>query len=258
MTSSERESGSVRLTKHGRVARITLNRPNQHNALEVEDTERFRACLEEIDDDDAIRVLIVTGTGQRTFCAGASLKQLESGDMSGTIFEKLTDRLAEVRVPTICGLNGSAYGGGTEIALCCDFRIGVRGSRMSVPAARLGLCYPLGGLRRYVERLGLSTAKRILVANEELDADEMLRVGFLDRLVEREELEGVLDEYADRIVGLAPLAAQYMKRILTRIAAGTVEVGEAQALIDRCATSADFREGLRAQRVGEAPRFEGT
>jgi enoyl-CoA hydratase/carnithine racemase len=83
---------------------------------------------------------------------------MESGEMSGRIFETLTEDLAAVRVPTICALNGSAYGGGTEIALCCDFRIGVSGSRMSVPAARLGICYPASGLRRFVEALGLSTS----------------------------------------------------------------------------------------------------
>ena len=78
--------------------------------------------------------------------------------------QTLTDRLAAVRVPVICALNGSVYGGGAEIALCCDFRIGVRGSRLAVPAARLGVCYPLGGLTRYVQRLGLATAERLLVA----------------------------------------------------------------------------------------------
>ncbi len=213
--------------------------------------------LEDVDADSDLRVLVVTGTGDRTFCAGASLKQLETGDMSGTIFETLTDRLAAIQVPTICGLNGSAYGGGTEIALSCDFRIGVTGSKMSVPAARLGLCYPLGGLRRYVERLGLSAAKRVLVANEEIEAEEMLRIGFLSHLVPRAELQSTLQNYAERIAGLAPLAAQSMKRILTGIAAGTLDTVEARELIDRCASSADLREGLRAQRVGEAPRFEG-
>ena len=249
--------GSVRLTQQGRIGRITLNRPEQHNALDVEDIERFSSLLDEVEENSDVRVLVVTGTGEHTFCAGASLKQLEAGQMRGELFETLTNRLAAVRMPTICGLNGSAYGGGTEIALSCDFRIGVVGSKMSVPAAKLGLCYPLGGLRRYVERLGLSAAKRVLVANEELDAAEMMRIGFLSQVVPRDELESTVEAYAVRIAGLAPLAAQSMKRILNGIAAGTLDSAEAGQLIDRCAESADLREGLRARRVGESPQFEG-
>jgi enoyl-CoA hydratase/carnithine racemase len=248
---------SIVLTREDHVAWIVLNRPDRHNALEAEDIELFRSSLETVAADDQVRALVVTGSGGRTFCAGASLRQIHTGDMSGEIFDTLTAQLASLRVPTICALNGGVYGGGAEIALCCDFRIGVTHTRLSVPAARLGICYPLGGLRRYVSRLGLGVAQRILVAAEELDAQEMQRVGFLHRVVPPDDLGPVTTLMAARIAALAPLAVQAMKRSLTDIADGTLDVEAATAAIARCMESEDLREGLRAQREGDEPRFEG-
>jgi enoyl-CoA hydratase/carnithine racemase len=245
------------LTVDDHVARITLNRPDRHNALEADDIELFRAALATISADPDVRVLVVTGSGTSTFCAGASLKQLNTGRMSGAVFETLTDDLESLRVPTVAAINGGVYGGGAEIALCCDFRIGVTTTRLSVPAAKLGICYPIGGLRRYVERLGLDTAKRVLVANDELTAIELLQIGFLHRLVEAERLEAEADALAVRLAGLAPLAVQGMKRILGEIASGTLDPAAALETVERCMASEDLREGLRAQRAGEEPRFTG-
>lgn len=248
---------SIVLAVEGHIARITLNRPDRHNALEAEDIELFRSCLATVEADADVRVLVVTGSGSETFCAGASLKQLNTGKMSGAVFETLTDDLASLRVPTVCAINGGVYGGGAEIALCCDFRIGVTTTRLSVPAARLGICYPLGGMKRYVARLGLDTALRVLVANEEMSAVELLGIGFLQRMVEPERLDSEAAAFAERLAGMAPLAVQGMKRVLCDIADGTLDEAGARAIVDRCAASDDLREGLRAQRAGEEPRFQG-
>lgn len=249
---------SVVLHVDGPVAWITLNRPDRHNALETQDIELFRSCLSTVDVDEQIRVLVITGSGSRTFCAGASLKQMHTGAMSGDVFETLTNHLAELRVPTVCAVNGGVYGGGAEIALCCDFRIGVTGSTLSVPAARLGICYPVSGMRRYVERLGLGTAMRILVANEEFGARAMRDMGFLHDVVEPGELVPTATALAGRIAGLAPLAAQAMKRALLEIASGQLDEGRAREALQACMRSDDLREGLRAQREGDEPRFRGT
>ena len=99
-------------------------------------------------------------------------------------FEDLLDALERFPLPTLCALNGSVYGGATDLALCCDFRIGVRGSRMFMPAARFGLHYYPGGLRRYVTALGATQAKRVFLTAQTLDATEMLRIGFLTELVD--------------------------------------------------------------------------
>jgi enoyl-CoA hydratase/carnithine racemase len=246
-----------RLTTDGHVARIVLDRPERHNALRADDLERFRAHLAAVEADESIRVLVVTGTGDATFCSGASLDQIESGEMSGRIFETLTEDLASVRVPTVCALNGSAYGGGTEIALCCDFRIGVTGSRMSVPAARLGLCYPASGLKRYLQALGPAVTRRVMLAGEELDAEQMLRSGFLDRLVAPDDLAAATHELASTLSGLAPLAVQAMKRLLRAMSLGQLDEGETEALVARCEASEDLKEGLRARREGRPAKFRG-
>jgi enoyl-CoA hydratase len=256
VTPSHATAAPPSLSIEGAIARIELARPEQHNAIEAGDVERMRAQLAAVDADAAVRVLVMTGQGP-TFCAGASLREIEGGEMTGALFETLTDALAAVRVPTICALNGSVYGGGTELALCCDFRIGVLASRMSVPAARLGLCYPLAGLRRYVEALGLGVASRLLLAGEELDADEMLAVGFLHRLVPPEDLEAETRTLARQLASLAPLAVQAMKRILRQIARGHVDEEEAQRLVSACAASDDLREGLSARRDRRDPDFRG-
>jgi enoyl-CoA hydratase/carnithine racemase len=244
------------LSIDGAVARIELARPEQHNAIEAEDVRRIQEHLEGVDAEPEVRVLVLTANGP-TFCAGASLGQIETGEMSGALFETLADRLADVRVPTICALNGGAFGGGTELALCCDFRIGVVGSRASVPAAALGLCYPPGGLRRFVEALGLGVASRLLLAGEELDADELVSVGFLHLLVRPEDLEAATTTLAARLAAGAPLAVQGMKRILRQVARGEVDAKEASRLVAACATSADLREGLAARRERRDPDFRG-
>jgi len=204
-----------------------------------------------------VRVLVLTGSGGATFCSGASLTQIESGEMTGLVFEQLADALASVRVPSICALNGSVFGGGVELALCCDFRIGVEGSRMAVPAARLGICYPLGGIRRYVAALGQGVASRLLLAAEELDDREMLATGFLHRLVPLGELEAATRDLAGRLASHAPLAVQAMKRLVRDVATGAVDEAAAGELIEGCARSEDFREGVRARREGRPPTFRG-
>ena len=141
------------LTRTGGVACIRLDRPQQHNSLGSADIRALREAVSAISTDTELRVLLLTGAGERSFCSGASLKELASGEMSGELFSTLTDALASLELPTVCALNGDAWGGGAELALCCDYRLGVDGMRMRVPAARIGLCYPLSGLQRYVGKL---------------------------------------------------------------------------------------------------------
>ena len=250
-------SAGLRLARDGRIARITLDRPDRHNAIEASDVAQIKAFLEDVDKSRDVRVLVLTGAGETTFCSGASLSQMQSGEMSGAIFESMTDQLAELRVPTVCALNGNVYGGGAELALCCDFRVGVEGMRLSVPAARLGVCYPVGGLTRYIERLGLATANRILLAAEELEAGELLRVGFLSQCVARSNFTVAVSGLADRLADLAPLAVQGMKRILLDAARGSLDRAEAGRIIERCEQSSDFQEGLRAWREKRSPEFTG-
>ena len=129
---------------------------------------------------------------------------------------------------------------------------------MRVPAAAIGICYPSSGVQRLVQGLGLNVARRILLAAEEFDARGMLEIGFLDYLVLPGKFAASTSELAHKIAGLAPLAVRSMKNIMGQVLAGTVDEGQVRELTELCAGSADFREGLAAQREKRPPRFSGT
>jgi enoyl-CoA hydratase/carnithine racemase len=243
--------------RDGHVASITLNDPRRHNALGREQLDAIQAHLTQIAADRQIRALILSGAGDETFCAGASLQELNEGLLGDDAFQSMTGLFADLAIPTICALNGNVFGGGVELAASCDFRIGVEGSRMRVPAAELGLCYPLSGINRFVECLGVSTTKRILVAAEEFDSNDMVRIGFLDNLVAPQALDEVAQRFAQRIAGLAPLAVQAMKRILRQVASGATDPHLARDLSSMCLQSKDLQEGFAAKREKRNPRFEG-
>jgi enoyl-CoA hydratase/carnithine racemase len=245
----------VLLTVDGAVARILLNNPAKHNSLTAQGIDLFIDCLNRVEANRDIRVLVITGQGEKTFCAGASLEQMSSGDMTGEKFETLTDRLASMPLPVICALNGSVYGGGSEIALCCDYRIGVHGMRLKVPAAEIGLCYPMNGIRRYVRRLGVTTAKRILIACEILDSETLLRVGYLTHLVLQDELEIETSKLVDSLLPLSPLTVSAMKQLCDQMADGNLDLAKALSLIESCHNSGDLKEGLLARRENRDPQF---
>jgi enoyl-CoA hydratase/carnithine racemase len=239
------------------IARITLDNPHRHNALGEGELAALQHHLSSIESNPAIRVLVLSGCGEKTFCAGAALGQLSTGAISANRFQQTTDQLAALRVPTICAANGSLYGGGAELALSCDFRIGVTGSRLRVPAAQFGLCYPTAGIERYVERLGLSLAKRILMAAEPFDAEQLLDMGFFDHLVAPADLRGRAQQLAAELAELAPLAVQSMKQLLQQAASGSIDSEQALALSSRCSDSVDLQEGFVAQREKRKPVFVG-
>lgn len=250
-------TATILYERSGHIGQLTLNNPAKHNSLGQEELETIQAYLREVTEDREVRVLVVTGAGEKTFCAGASLQQLGAGKISGDCFQATTDMLATLPIPTIASLNGNVFGGGAELALSCDFRIGIEGSRMRVPAAAIGLCYPLGGINRFVERLGVNLAKRILVASEEFDAEAMLEIGFLDHLVLPGQRQEATHDLAQHIAGLAPLAVRAMKQVLQQAAAGNIDMEKARQLSDQCLNSEDLQEGFAAKKEKRAPRFKG-
>ena len=184
----------------GARATIRLNRPKHLNRLQPDDLETLLKLFDRIEADAAIRVLVLTGTG-RAFSAGYDLGSIAERaataqeQTAGSAFEVVVNRLEDLAVPTICRLNGGVYGGSTDLALACDFRIGVDTGEMFMPAARLGLHYYKSGIKRYVSRLGVDNAKRLFLTAEKIGAAEMLRIGYLTAMVPPEALD---EEAADR------------------------------------------------------------
>jgi enoyl-CoA hydratase/carnithine racemase len=225
------------------VATITLRRPRAHNRNAPDDPAVLLRHLEKIGADPSVRLLVLTGEGEKTFCSGYTLAQI--GARLDRCFEDMLDAVESLDIPTLCALNGSAYGGGTDLALACDFRIGVRGCRLFMPAARFGLHYYPGGMRRFVTRLGCSAAKKILLTGMTMESDELLRTGFLTELVERSELQPRLALYRDHIARCDAQAVRSMKRHINAIAAGAWDEASGRVAYEASLRSAETIKRLR-------------
>ncbi len=249
--------GLPTLSVDGHCAAIRFNRPEVHNRIEPDDIVEMLKLFDVVDANTSIRVLVITGAG-KSFSSGFYINAIGTRAESTTAgFDAMTDRLERVRPPTIAAMNGGVYGGSTDLALACDFRIGVTGMSMFMPAAKLGLHYYPGGMQRYISRLGVDTAKRLFLLAERLDAAELLRIGFLTELVAPEALAETVAARAATLAANAPLAVQGMKTALNDIARGDADLSE---IADRAATvaaSADLREGRAAWMEKRAPRFVG-
>jgi enoyl-CoA hydratase len=249
----------LQLAEDGR-ATITLQRPLHHHRLHRQDLLALQAHFRALAADPAARVLVITATGP-VFCSGFHLGELEEADAASAdpqLFEHTVDALEALPLPTVARLNGSVYGGATDLALACDFRIGVAGMELRMPAARLGLHYYASGLQRYVSRLGLQAAKRLFLLAQAVPADELHRIGYLDQLVPQAGLDAATDEMVHALLAGAPLALQGMKLSLNDTARHDAEAGMRIAeRVDRCARSDDLREGLAAWAARRAPRFSG-
>ncbi len=253
---------TVLLTIDGPRATITLNDPAKHNRLDTAGLGKLRDAIEKADADPNVRVTVLTGAGEKTFCSGYDLGSIPSGKSAKPSegrdsFETVMDRLEAMRMPTICALNGGVYGGATDMALACDFRLGVKGMRFFMPAARFGLHYYPSGVRRYTQKVSPSFAKRAFLLSEDFTDEELLRVGYLDWLVDRSEFKAKVDETAARLAGLAPLSMANMKRAIEQFAQATPDVSAIREGIRQCQTSEDLREGLAAMRERRTPAFKG-
>jgi enoyl-CoA hydratase len=242
-------------------ATIRLNRPRQHNRIEPGDLAVLRETLTRIDRDAAIRVLVLTGTGKSFssgYHIGALVERHGGGQEDDVSFESVVDRLEALRVPTIAALQGSVYGGATDLALACDFRIGVEGMRMLMPAARLGIVYYPSGIERYVTRLGVAAAKRLFLTAEPIEAEEMRRIGYVDEIVPANALAARVDELAATLAANAPLALAGLKQAINATAAGRLDreaLAEARA---RSSASDDHAEALKAWSEKRKPVFKGS
>jgi enoyl-CoA hydratase/carnithine racemase len=168
----------------------------------------------------------------------------------------LANRIEDFPLPTICGLNGGVYGGSTDLALACDFRIAVETCEMLMPAARLGLHYYPSGIRRYVSRLGVGAAKKLFLTAQKIDAAEMLRIGYLDALVPAGELDVAVDALAAILAANAPNAISGMKRAINEIARDAFDEDAARGRHQESTRGREIKEGLAAFKEKRKPDFD--
>jgi enoyl-CoA hydratase len=245
----------------GARATIRLNRPKHLNRVQPDDLEALLKLFDRIEADPALRVLVLTGTG-RAFSAGFDLGSVAERAASapeqpsaGSAFEVVVNRLEDLAIPTICRLNGGVYGGATDLALACDFRIGVDTGEMFMPAARLGLHYYRSGIVRYVSRLGVDNAKKLFLTAQKIDAREMLRIGYLTAMVPAEALDQEVDRLAGVLAGNAPVAMAGMKRAINEFARGRLDEEAADRRARDSMRGAEIKEGIKAFAEKRPPKF---
>lgn len=205
---------SVLLEKNGAVAVVRLNRPEVHNAVDAAVIEGLEDAVDSIEDDPEVRAVVLTGAGERTFCAGGDLAYFEhlptGGDavaMSRRV-QAVLGRLEDGPRPVIAALAGDVLGGGCEIALACHLRIAGEGVRFSFRPAELGIVTGWGGGRRLFRLVGRSAALRLFLLAETVPSDEALRLGLVDRVVPRGLVVEKAVAWGDRIADVSPASVR--------------------------------------------------
>jgi len=237
------------------IATLSFDNPARRNALGATELAAIDAALDAL--EPATRVLVITSSDDRIFCAGADLSQILEGVISGDRFQSVTNRIAALPIPTIAVLTGNVFGGGAELALSCDFRIGRAGMILRIPAAAIGLCYPVEGIERLTRRLGPNLCKRLLVAAETFSSEQLLAHQLLDSVHSANEVRAAAQAYAETLLKLAPLSVSTMLDLIRQIEVGTYARADAEVRAKHCADSEDLQEGIRAQREKRTPLFHG-
>src|SRR5271168_4403155 len=246
------------------VARITFNRPSVLNALNRKTIDELGDCLNAARNDDAVRVVILTGAGEKAFIAGADINELaQRTPVDGKEFslygQEVIHRLETLGKPSIAAINGFALGGGCEVALACTMRIASRNAKIGQPEVKLGILPGYGGSQRLARLCGKGVAHEMILTGEMITAEEALRVGLANRVTEPAELLPTAETIARKIIANAPLAVKYAMEAVEHGMEMPQEEGlflEA-TLFGLCCATQDMREGTRAFLEKRPPKFEG-
>ncbi len=250
--------------KRGSVAWVTLNRPDVRNALSRAVNQQLAEIAADLEHDDAVTACVITGSGDKAFCAGADLKERkgvpagEAGPFINAISGAISS-WADIRKPTIALMNGSAYGGGLELALACDFRILVEGAEVGLTEVRLGIMPGAGGTQRLTRIVGEARAKELILLGRRVGAARALEIGLVTAVVPRPGLSGAVDAMLAELAGCAPLSVQQAKTAIERGHAMAMDqaLELERSCYDVTLYSEDRDEGLAAFAEGRPPRYRG-
>jgi len=245
------------------VATVTLNRPQRRNAVTLAMWNGLGELFGRFATDDGVRAVILTGTGEH-FCAGADISEFaavrnsaESGHAYDHAVDVCSDAILHIAKPTIAAIRGFCIGGGSGLALACDFRFAAPSAVFAITAAKLSIVYGMRETQNLLALVGISNAKKILFSAERFDTDEALRIGFLDRIAD--DPIAAAHDFAALLARNAPLSIAGAKTILNGLAqgSGALDFNKAHEVTERAMLSEDYREGQRAFLEKRPPVFTG-
>lgn len=254
----------LRVTQEGASRVLTLNRPEARNAFNEDLLLALEAAVQEAGADPSVRALVVTGTGERAFCAGADIRQmqgmnLDQGREWALLGHRVFEKLAQLSKPAIAAINGVAVGGGCELALACDFRLADEQARLGQPEILLGMIPGWGGTQRLPRLVGTSVAKELVFTGRLIDAAEAKQIGLVDAVAPNGTVYQMALEYAAKFIDTPPVAVGLAKQAINRGAdlrleeANLLEV----ELFARTFATQDRQEGLAAFLEKRPARFSG-
>jgi enoyl-CoA hydratase len=252
--------------RDGAIGRMIFNNPARHNAVSADMWKSVGDIMIDFNKDDAIRVVILTGAGEKAFISGADISKFEderaNADAEAQYHaneEHASHNLVNSPKPTIAMIRGYCIGGGVGTAISCDIRICSENARFAIPAARLGLGYEYGGVKRLVDLIGPSFTKEIFFTARQFSAAEAQTMGLVDRVVPDDQLETYVREYADTIAGNAPMTVQAVKQSVLEGAKDPNDrnIALCDQMVETCNASEDYSEGRQAFMEKRKPVFVG-
>lgn len=252
------------LEHDGPVAIVTINRPAVLNALDTPTTDELRRAVLQLKHDTAVRVVIVTGAGEKAFIAGADINELAAltptqGKEHAQRGQHVLDLLENMGKPVIAAINGFCLGGGCELAMACTLRIAADSARIGQPEINLGIIPGYAGSQRLARLVGKGIALDLLLTGRQIKADEALAIGLVNRVVPASEVMNAAKALAHELASKAPVALQYIIEAVNRgleISFDKAQVHEA-TLFGLIASTQDMREGTRAFLEKRKPQFKG-